>query len=185
MAPPENLEKEKEEEEGSETDENKPSEEKDIPEGSKETVVVDDFEFDEEEEMAKRQFLYRGKTIDELKRMNMDEFIQLVPARIRRSLKRGLPHRHKKVLERLRRAYRAKKKGKDIVIRTHCRDMPVFPEMIGLRVGVYNGKEFIVFEIQPDQIGHFLGEFSNCTKHVTHGNPGIGATRSSKYVPLK
>jgi small subunit ribosomal protein S19 len=150
-----------------------------------ELIEEEEEELDEEEELAKRQFLYRGHTIDELKRMNMDEFIQLIPARQRRSLKRGLPNRHKKLLDRLRRAYRAKKKGKDLVVRTHCRDMIIFPEMVGLSVGVYNGNQFVTYEIKPDMIGGFLGEFSIPTVHVSHGSPGIGATRSSKFVPLK
>ncbi|MFX1550878.1 MAG: 30S ribosomal protein S19 [Promethearchaeota archaeon] len=117
--------------------------------------------------------------------MNMDQFIQLLPARARRSLKRGLPPRQKKLLERLRRAYRAKKRGKDLLTRTHVRDMIIFPEMVGLKIGVYNGKEFVTVEVKPDMISHYLGEFAITRKRVQHGSPGIGATRSSKYVPLK
>ncbi len=138
-----------------------------------------------ESELDRLRFKYRGYTLDELKRMNMDKFIQLLPARARRSLKRGLPPRQKKLLERLRRAYRAKKRGKDLITRTQVRDMLIFPEMVGLKIGVYNGKEFTVVEILPDMIGHYLGEFSLTRKRVSHGSPGIGATRSSKYVPLK
>ena len=63
--------------------------------------------------------------------------------------------------------------------------MIIFPEMVGLTVGVYNGHEFVTYKIFPDMIGCFLGEFSIPTIHVSHGSPGIGATRSSKYVPLK
>ncbi len=142
-------------------------------------------ELDLEEERRKLQFQYRGYTLDELKKMNMDQFIQLLPARARRSLRRGLPPRQKKLLERLRRAYRAKKRGKDLITRTHIRDMIIFPEMVGLKIGVYNGKEFEIVDILPDMIGHYLGEFSLTRRRVQHGSPGIGATRSSKYVPLK
>jgi len=142
-------------------------------------------ELDLEEERRKLQFQYRGYTLDELKKMNMDQFIQLLPARARRSLRRGLPPRQKKLLERLRRAYRAKKRGKDLITRTHVRDMIVFPEMCGLKIGVYNGKDFEIVEVLPDMIGHYLGEFSLTRRRVQHGSPGIGATRSSKYVPLK
>jgi len=185
MPPPENLDKKTNE------NEENPELEKDTPEKKSESEEKqpveeeEEEEFDEEEELKRRQFLYRGKTIEELKRMNMDEFIQLIPARQRRSLKRGLPNRHKKLLERLRRSYRAKKKGKELIIRTHCRDMPIFPEMVGLIVSVYNGHNFVTYEIFPDMIGHFLGEYSISTTHVAHGSPGIGATRSSKFVPLK
>ena len=115
----------------------------------------------------------------------MDEFIKLLDARKRRSMLRGLPHRQKKLLENLRRAKRALKKGKKVVVRTHARDMVVTPEMVGLIIAVHNGKEFIPVDISPEHIGHYLGEFSPTHKRVTHGNPGIGATRSSQYIPLK
>jgi small subunit ribosomal protein S19 len=142
-------------------------------------------ELDTEAELDRLRFKYRGYTLEELKKMNMDQFIQLLPARARRSLKRGLPPRQKKLLERLRRAYRAKKRGKDLLTRTHVRDMLIFPEMVGLKIGVYNGRIFEVVDIKPEMIGHYLGEFSLTRKRVQHGSPGIGATRSSKYVPLK
>ncbi len=142
-------------------------------------------EIDTEAELDRLRFKYRGFTLDDLKKMNMDQFIQLLPARSRRSLKRGLPPRQKKLLERLRRAYRAKKRGKDLLTRTHVRDMIIFPEMVGLKIGVYNGKIFAIVEIKPEMIGHYLGEFSLTRRRVQHGSPGIGATRSSKYVPLK
>ncbi|MHA1192248.1 MAG: 30S ribosomal protein S19 [Promethearchaeota archaeon] len=138
---------------------------------------------DTQKELDRLRFHFRGHTLEELKKMNMDEFIQLLPARARRSLKRGLPPRQKKLLERLRRAYRAKKRGKDLLTRTHIRDMIIFPEMVGLKIGVYNGKQFE--EVKPEMIGHYLGEFSLTRRRVQHGSPGIGATRSSKYVPLK
>ena len=142
-------------------------------------------ELDTEKELDRLRFHYRGYTLEELKKMNMDQFIQLLPARARRSLKRGLPPRQKKLLERLRRAYRAKRRGKDLVTRTHVRDMLIFPEMVGLKIGIYNGKSFEVVDIKPEMIGHYFGEFSLTRRRVTHGSPGIGATRSSKYVPLK
>jgi len=145
----------------------------------------DSEELDTIKELDRLKFHYRGYTLEELKKMNMDQFIQLLPARPRRSLKRGLPPRQRKLLERLRRAFRAKKRGKDLLTRTHVRDMIIFPEMVGLKIGVYNGKSFEVVDIKPEMIGHYLGEFSLTRKRIQHGSPGIGATRSSKYVPLK
>ena len=153
---------------------------------SEETVEeTNDKELDLKKERDRLKFHYRGHTLEELKKMNMDEFVRLLPARARRSLRRGLPPRQKKLLERLRRAYRAKKRGKDILTRTHVRDMLIFPEMVGLQIGVYNGKSYEIVEVKPEMIGHYLGEFSQTRRHVQHGSPGIGATRSSKYVPLK
>ncbi|MBD3195170.1 MAG: 30S ribosomal protein S19 [Candidatus Lokiarchaeota archaeon] len=154
-------------------------------ESTDEEEDTEDKQLDEEAELDRLKFHYRGHTLEELKRMNMDEFIQLLPARARRSLRRGLPPRQKKLLERLRRAYRAKKRGKDLITRTHVRDMLIFPEMVGLKIGIYNGGGFDVLDLKPSMIGHYLGEFSLTRKKVTHGSPGIGATKSSKYVPLK
>jgi len=132
------------------------------------------------------EFRYRGYTLDELMKMPIEEFIELLPARQRRSLKRGLPSRHKKLLQKVRRARRLLRRGKKPpVIRTHCRDMIILPEMVGLTIAVYNGKEFKEVKIEPEMIGHYLGEFAKTRKKVEHGDPGIGATRSSLFVPLK
>ncbi|MEM2861057.1 MAG: ribosomal protein S19 family protein, partial [Nitrososphaerota archaeon] len=70
-------------------------------------------------------------------------------------------------------------------IRTHAREMVILPEMVGLTIHVHNGKEFIPVQITPEMIGHRLGEFSITNKRVQHGRPGVGATKSSMYVPLK
>ena len=159
--------------------------EEESDEVKEEEISEEEDELDTEAELDRLRFHYRGHTLDALKKMNMDQFIQLLPARARRSLRRGLPPRQKKLLERLRRAYRAKKRGKDLLTRTHVRDMIIFPEMVVLKIGVYNGMRFEIVEIKPEMIGHYLGEFSLTRRHVQHGSPGIGATRSSKFVPLK
>jgi small subunit ribosomal protein S15e len=70
-------------------------------------------------------------------------------------------------------------------VRTHLRNMIIVPEMIGSIIGVYNGKSFNQVEIKPDMIGHYLAEFSISYKPVKHGKPGIGATHSSRFIPLK
>ncbi|MFB0560448.1 MAG: 30S ribosomal protein S19 [Candidatus Lokiarchaeia archaeon] len=132
-----------------------------------------------------KKFAYRGQSLEELQRMPMDEFIKLLPSRQRRSLLRGLPPRQKKLLEKLRRAKRAQRKGKKVVVRTHNRDMVILPEMVGLDVAIHNGKTFIEIKVGPEMIGHYLGEYSPTCKRVLHGSPGIGATKSSMYVPLK
>lgn len=129
-----------------------------------------------------KKFTYRGFELDALQRMPMDQFINLLPARQRRSLKRGLPPRQKKLLERLRKARQAKSKA---MIKTHNRDMIILPEMVGLTIGIHNGKEFLPLTITVEHIGHYLGEYAPTNKAVRHGNPGIGATRGSQYVPLK
>src|SRR3989338_2482239 len=70
-------------------------------------------------------------------------------------------------------------------IETHCRDMVVIPEMFGTTVKVYSGKEFIPVIIEPDMIGHYLGEFVLTRRRVQHSAPGIGATRSSASLSVK
>lgn len=125
-----------------------------------------------------RQFLYKGKTLEELQRMSIEEFARLTTSRIKRTLKRGLSERQKKLLENLR-------KYPEKFHRTHERDMVILPEMVGKRVGVHNGKEFVPVIITEQMIGHRLGEFALTRQRVKHSAPGVGATRASKHVPLK
>lgn len=132
-----------------------------------------------------REFTYRGYTLEQLQSMSMDEFITLLPSRQRRSLHRGLPPEQRALLENVRKAKEAMRKGSSVTIKTHARDMVILPEMVGLTVHVHNGKEFVPVEIKPEMIGHYLGEFAVTNKPVKHGTPGIGASRSSMYVPLK
>lgn len=131
-----------------------------------------------------REFVYRGYTLSQLQQMPMDEFVRLLPSKARRKLLRGLPIEHRKLLERIRELKRKGLLEKEIV-KTHCRDMVILPEMVGATIGVHNGKEFIPVKITPEMIGHLLGEFSITVKKVEHGAPGVGASRSSMYVPLK
>ena len=132
-----------------------------------------------------REFAYRGYTLNQLQGMSMDEFISLLPARQRRSLHRGLTPEQRILLEKLRKAREAIKKGENASVKTHVRDMIILPEMVGTTLLVHNGKDFVQVEIKQGMIGHYLGEFAITNKPVKHGTPGIGASRSSMYVPLK
>lgn len=134
-------------------------------------------------ELAK-DFTYRGNTLEELQEMSMEEFSELLPAKKRRVFRRGLPPRQQKLLERIR-ELRENDDPEEEFIRTHCRDMIILPIMVGLRFGVYDGEEFVPVEVKPEMIGHRLGEFALTRKKVKHSTPGIGATRSSLYIPLK
>jgi small subunit ribosomal protein S19 len=132
-----------------------------------------------------KEFMYRGHSLDSLLGMSMDEFINLLPSRQRRSLLRGLTPEQRILLEKTRVVREEQKKGEDASVKTHVRDMIILPEMVGLKIQVHNGKEFVSVEIKPEMIGHYLGEFAVTNKPVRHGTPGIGASRSSMYVPLK
>jgi len=57
--------------------------------------------------------------------------------------------------------------------------------MVGVTVNVFSGKEFTPVLIRAEMIGHYLGEYVITNKRVSHGAPGVGASRSSLYVPLK
>lgn len=132
-----------------------------------------------------RRFKYRGRTLEELLNMSLDEFVQLLPARQRRHLLRGFTKAQIKLLAKIRKVLRDPELVKKKVIKTHVRDMIVLPEMVGLTFAVYNGKEYVQFKVTPEMIGHYLGEFSPTTKKVTHGEPGLKATRSSRFVAMK
>ena len=129
------------------------------------------------------EFTYRGHTLDELQDMDLEDVAALLPARKRRSIERGLTVEQQKLLEKAR--------GKDeeetanSPIRTHLRDMPVLPEFVDLTFAVYTGQSFERVRVTPEMIGHYLGEFQLTRNSVEHGQAGIGATRSSKFVPLK
>jgi small subunit ribosomal protein S19 len=123
-----------------------------------------------------KEFAFRGYTFEEIQKMSLEDFMKLLPSRERRKLKRGLTEQEEILLRKLR------KKGQ---ARTHCRDMLILPEMVGKVIFVHNGKEFVRVEIKPEMLGHRLGEFAQTRRFEKHSGPGVGATRSSKFVPLK
>ena len=135
-----------------------------------------------------RKFTFRGTDLDALLDMTTEQLMDIVHARARRRFSRGLLL--KRPVKQLKaKLLKAKKEcgpyDKPEVVKTHLRDMIVIPEMIGSVVGVHNGKVFTTVEVKADMVGHYLGEFSITYKPVRHGRPGIGATSSSKFIPLK
>ncbi|XP_028408089.1 40S ribosomal protein S15-like [Dendronephthya gigantea] len=133
-----------------------------------------------------RKFTYRGVDLDQLLDLQSDNLMELVHARARRRFSRGLKRKPLALIKKLRKAKKeAPPMEKPEVVKTHLRNMIVVPEMIGSVIGVYNGKTFNQIEVKPEMIGHYLGEFSITYKPVKHGRPGIGATHSSRFIPLK
>ena len=135
-----------------------------------------------------KQFTYRGYTLEQLQSMSLEEFAKLVTARARRSILRGFNDpKRKRLLENVKKAREELlRDGKQKTrIRTHARDMIIIPQMVGLTIEVYNGKEFVPVEIKPEMVGRYLGEFVFTRKRVQHGSPGIGASRSTKHVAKK
>jgi small subunit ribosomal protein S19 len=127
--------------------------------------------------MAKKVELWYGKTEEEVKEMDFDEFLKFIPSRSRRSLQRGNKEQQAKLLKKVDADHKN--------IKTQSRDTIVIPAMLGKTIRIYSGKEFIPIIITLDMLGHFLGEFVLTRKMVTHGSAGLGATRSSKGVSAK
>lgn len=129
--------------------------------------------------------MYKGYDLKALMELSMEDLIKILPARARRSLKRGIKPEQAPLIEKIRKIRRDGVDPQKVKLRTHCRDLIILPEMVGLTISVHNGKEFVPIEIKPEMIGHYLGEYAITTKRVVHGEPGIRATRSSMYIPLK
>lgn len=130
-------------------------------------------------ESTKKAFTFRGKTIDELKTLDVREFAKYLKSRQRRAVLRQFQEVEDFVS-------RAKKKiEKNKSIKTHKRNLVVVPQMIGMKIQIYNGKEFIPIEIQKEMLGHRFGEFSLTRTKVKHGGAGLGATKGSKTAKKK
>ncbi|MCW1293886.1 MAG: 30S ribosomal protein S19 [Candidatus Parvarchaeota archaeon] len=123
---------------------------------------------------------FRGKSIGDLSNMQKDELLKVVNSDLRRRLKRNFTDQEKKLIDKIE---RSKKTNKPV--RTHLREMFILPSFVGLTINVHNGKEFVPVEIKPNMVFHRLGEFAITVKQVKHGTPGLSATRSSSFVPIK
>ena len=126
-----------------------------------------------------KEFTYHGLTKEELANIPNEKLFKLFSARTRRSLTRGINDDKRKLMEEMK-----DKKNKN-PIKTHLRDLIILPYMVGVTVHIFSGKEFVPITITLQMVGHYLGEYVITNKRVNHGAPGVGASRSSLYVPLK
>ena len=126
-----------------------------------------------------KEFTYHGLSKEELANMPQEKLLKLFSARVRRSLTRGINDDKRKLMEEMK-----DKKNKN-PIKTHLRDVIILPYMVGVTVHIFSGKEFVPITITLQMVGHYLGEYVITNKRVNHGAPGVGASRSSLYVPLK
>ena len=133
----------------------------------------------EEFKLTKKEFKYRGKTMEELTQMDIREFARLLKSNERRTALRQSDELQKFVLKCKDKIQKKKQ------IKTHSRYLVVVPQMIGLKIGIYNGKEFFTVQIEKEMLGHRLGEFSVTRNKVKHGAAGVGATRSSSSLSVK
>ena len=125
-----------------------------------------------------RKFVFHGKSLEELQALSTDEFLKLIKSRARRYVNR-MPVDYKRLLA------KARKVGPNKAIKTTIREAVILPEWIGLKFMVHGGKEFKQVVILPDMVGRRLGDFVHTTGRVLHSGPGVGATRGSKFLPLK
>ncbi len=133
--------------------------------------------------MAKKEFSFRGKTMEELVAMDLGDFALLAGTRIKRKIKRGID---KKILKKIDTAFAIKQSGKEPkAVRTHVRDFPILPKMVGLRLEVHKGNGFAIVEVKDKMLGHVLGEFALTRKRLSHGKAGIGATKSSTAITAR
>lgn len=124
-----------------------------------------------------KEFRYKGYTLEELQGMDMKALIEILPSRARRTLNREMNHEQRTLADKL--------SGETKQVKTHVRDLIILPKYVGKIVELYNGQAFLKFEIKAEMIGHYLGEFALTRREVKHSGPGVGATRSSKFMPLK
>ena len=133
-----------------------------------------------------KKFEYRGVPLEKLTKMSLDRQLKLFNARQRRTLRRyisnGITDDRRKLIDDIKAAKAGRRNN---TIRTHLRDLVILPYQVGLTIHVYSGKDFVPVQIVPEMIGHYIGEYVITNKRVTHGSPGVGASRSSLYVPLK
>ena len=130
-------------------------------------------------ELKKKETLYRGKTLEELKTLDVREFAKYVKSRARRTILRQFREIEDFVS-------RAKKKAeKKKPIRTHHRHLVIVPQMVGMKIQIYNGRDFISAEITQEMLGHRLGEFAPTRQRVKHGSAGIGSTKGTRSKAKK
>ena len=130
--------------------------------------------------MAKKEFTFKGKKLEELQKLSLEDFTALLPSRQRRTLTRGLKEEQKKLIKKAQ-AWKAGQKP----IRTHRRDTIILPDMVGKEIAVHNGKDWNIVRVKQEMLGQRLGEFSLTRKGIKHSGPGIGATRGTKFVSAK
>lgn len=131
------------------------------------------------DQIRKKEFRFRGKTISELNEMDIREFAILLKSNEKRTALRQYDEIQKFILR------SNIKNDKKKPIRTHSRYIIIVPKMIGMRINVFNGKTYVPVVIEKEMLGHRLGEFSVTRNRVKHGSAGVGATRSSASKAVK
>ena len=130
-------------------------------------------------ETSKKQFTFRGKSIEELKDLDIRESAKYLKSSSKRAVLRQF-HEIEKFINRAKEKIRKNKP-----VKTHQRDLVVVPRMIGMKIYVYNGKTFMPVEVIGEMLGHRLGEFAPTRAKIKHGSAGVGATKGTKFKSKK
>jgi len=132
-----------------------------------------------EVEVRSKEKFYRGKNVEELKKLDVREFAKLVKSRPRRAILRNFD-----IVEQFIKKCN-EKTAKRKLIKTHTRCLVIVPAFVGLTIHVHNGNSFVPVKVTEEMLGHRLGEFALTRKTVKHGAAGVGATKSSASLSVK
>jgi len=130
-------------------------------------------------ELKKKEFTYRGKTLEDLKKLDVREFAKFLSSRSRRAALRQFQDIENFI------SRSKKKESNEKKIRTHKRNLIIVPKMVGMRMQIHNGNKFLPLEVTGEMLGHRLGEFAPTRNRVKHGKTGVGATKGSKSKSKK
>ncbi|VVB65418.1 30S ribosomal protein S19 [Candidatus Gugararchaeum adminiculabundum] len=134
--------------------------------------------------MAREETTFKGKSKEELLSMPLDQALKLLNSRSRRAVKRTSKQNYR-FKDLMKHVAQIRKAGQKKPIRTQVRDAVIMPDWLGMQFAVHNGKDYKLVDITVEKIGYRLGDFAHTTGRVLHSGPGVGATRSSKFIPLK
>jgi small subunit ribosomal protein S19 len=73
-----------------------------------------------------------------------------------RSIKKG-PAVNAKLMKKVETANASKQK---VLIKTWARSSTILPEMVGLNIGVHDGRRHVPIFVTENMVGHKLGEFA-------------------------
>jgi small subunit ribosomal protein S19 len=130
------------------------------------------------DELTKKQFTFRGKTLEELKTLDVREFAKYLTSRQRRYTLRRFQDIEQFIKK-------CSKKSNKKIIKTHRRDLVIVPQMVGMKLSVYNGQNFVQFEVIGEMLGHKFGEFAPTRARIKHGKAGVGATKGTRSKSKK
>jgi len=81
-----------------------------------------------------------------------------------RSLKKG-PYVNERLLKKIKNL----RPGDKTILKVWDRASTITPEMVGVTIGVHNGKQHLPVFIVENRVGHKLGEFAPTRKFISHG----------------